>query len=486
MAEMSALDFLILGGIALALSLAVAWLVAWLGPRPLPPARPETSGAVRHFLFREERLLDTDTPGFALPDPLTPDESDWSRFRRWLGPRFADPGPATGTPPQTLPARGEDPARLTLSRDGPCLRVSLADSTDCATTRHDLLHRLHAAQTRSAALAALPLPVWQRDADGRLLWENPAARALPEPDRAQLLAARETGRVVIEAGPRWYDLTIRAEVDGETVHASDVTAIVLAEHARRDFVQTLGRTFADLPTGLAVFDQNRALAIFNPAFIDLTGLDPVFLSGRPDILAVFDMLRNRQAMPEPKSYSAWRAEIEAMIRAAGRGQYQEVWSLAGGLAYRVTGRPHPDGAVAFLFENISDEIAATRDQRAALDLRVAALDRVEEGVAVLAADGKLTFCNRRFAKLSGLGPAARSGLAASDLLAACRVRFPRETLWQAIETRLAAGGAPALRERAALDRGADLTVRLMPLGQGQTMLALHLAPASAAPTALSA
>jgi len=142
--------------------------------------------------------------------------------------------------------------------------------------------------------------------------------------------------------------------------------------------------------------------------------------------------------------------------------------------------------VAFLLADISDEVASTRDQRAALDLRQAALDRIEEGIAVLARDGALLFCNRRFALLTRLAPEARAGLPLPDLLAACRARFPRAALWDGIEARLRNEDETAFTDSAPLDRGASLSARLMPLGQGRMMLALHHSPAQADRTALSA
>jgi len=486
MATMSVLDIAILAALALVISVAVVWLAALLGPAPARRVPPDAREAARCFLFRGGALIDTDAPDFVLPDSVGTSEDDWARFRRWLAPRFADPGPVEPGSSLLLEARGGDAATLRIARQGDTLRATLCDPGGCAVSHHELQRRLAQADVHRTALANAPLPVWQRAETGAILWENTAATALPEAVRAQLLAAPEPGRIATPTPPRWYDLVIRPAPGGAFLFARDVTAIVEAEHARRAFVQTLGRTFADLPTGLAIFDRDRTLAMFNPALTDLTGLDPVYLSGRPDILGFFDTLRNRQVMPEPRSYATWRDEIHAMIRAADQGQYQEVWSLVAGLTYRVTGRPHPDGAVAFLFENISDQVAATRDQRAALDLRQAALDRVAEAVAVLSEDGALRFCNRRFALLLRLAPEQRTGLALPDLVETCRARFGPDPLWQEIAARLRDGAAPALRARIAPGQGGALTVRLVPLGQGQAMLSLLPDPALAAPSALSA
>ncbi|WP_210878396.1 PAS-domain containing protein [Roseovarius autotrophicus] len=480
MADMTALDFTVLIGIALVLSLVVVWISGLMPDRRAHPA-PMEPGTTRHFLFRDGALVDTDVAEFTLPEPQDADESDWLRFRRWLAPRFDLP--ETVENGKTLQ---DGAARLALVLQGATLRVTLSDPETCAVARHDLLHRLSEATQQGAALMAAPLPMWLRDPSGRIRCENRAASTLSAPDRAELLAATVPGRIALESPSRWYDMTIETQNHGQIHYARDVTASVLAEQAQRDFIRTLGKTFADLPTGLAIFDRNRSLAMFNPALVDLTGLDPVFLSARPGILDFFDTLRDRQVMPEPRNYANWRTQIDAMIRAADDGQYQDVWSLVNGRTYRVTGRPHPNGAVAFLFADISDEVAVTRDQRIALDLRQAALDRVEEAVAVLARDGALLFCNRRFALLTRLAPEARTGLALPDLLAICRTRFPRATLWQSVEDRIRAGAVSAFAESAMLDHGTRLAVRLMPLGQGRALLSLHHVPAHVQPGALTA
>ena len=71
-------------------------------------------------------------------------------------------------------------------------------------------------------------------------------------------------------------------------YAVDVNAVVSAEISQRKFVQTLAKTFAQLSIGLAIFDRNRQLALFNPALIDLTALPAEFLSARPNLLSFFD------------------------------------------------------------------------------------------------------------------------------------------------------------------------------------------------------
>ena len=181
----------------------------------------------------------------------------------------------------------------------------------------------------------------------------------------------------------------------------DVNAIVEAETAQRKFVQTMTKTFAQLSIGLAIFDRNRQLALFNPALIDLTTLPPDFLSCRPSLSSFFDRLRDQHMMPEPKNYRSWRKQMNDLLEAAEDGNYQETWSLPSGSVYSVSGRPHPDGAVAFLFEDITAEITLTRRFRAEMDLMQSILDKLADAIAVFADDGTLALTNYAYQKLWG-------------------------------------------------------------------------------------
>ena len=166
-------------------------------------------------------------------------------------------------------------------------------------------------------------------------------------------------------------------------------------------MQTLTKTFAQLSIGLAIFDKNRQLVLFNPALIDLTELPAEFLSARPNLLAVFDKLRDNRIMPEPKDYGHWREKLAVLVAASAEGTYTEVWNLPTGSTYRVSGRPHPDGAIALLFEDISAEISLTRKFRYELDLVHSVFDTIDTAVVVFSASGQLLLSNESYGALWG-------------------------------------------------------------------------------------
>ena len=108
---------------------------------------------------------------------------------------------------------------------------------------------------------------------------------------------------------QWYDVLSSCSQDIWTHYAIDVTDIVTAETAQLKLVQTLTKTFAEMPVGLAIFDQQRRLVLFNPALTDLTSLAFEFLFERPSLFEFFNRLWENRVVPEPKNSAAWRAQL---------------------------------------------------------------------------------------------------------------------------------------------------------------------------------
>ena len=280
-----------------------------------------------------------------------------------------------------------------------------------------------------AAFDRAPVLAWSLGRDGQVAWANApyrdrfAARATGLPDhrvpdafaRASEevpLTARGGGqrrRVALPAATdgesHWYELNEAPGPNGETLgFALEADDLVAAEASLRRFIETLTETFAHLPIGLAVFDKNRRLGLFNPALTDLVKIDAVWLAGRPSLRDFLERLRETRQMPEQKDFASWRRKLTEIEEGAREGAYEENWVLPSGKILRVTGRPHPQGAVAFLFEDISTAIHLERRYRSELELSQATLDRMAEAVAVFDTSGMLVFVNSAFESLWEMEP----------------------------------------------------------------------------------
>jgi PAS domain-containing protein len=485
-----------LGGIGLLMVLA--------GRRPARHALFGENAGGTVFLFDGETLIDASPAGRALLSAAPVRGTSWQRLMAFLAPRF----PGFDARLANLPTEGRFVINsgdgntykaliLMAEWRGGLARISLADPAGdgIGNLVDPLAQRAMEEELRllRGTVAQAPLPIWLENAAGDVIWANTtyltlATRRLgpddeltwPLPSLTSVKASdRQRVRLDREGEPpAWFEATVRRAGDGRMIFALPADALVQAEQSLRDFTQTLTKTFAHLPIGLAIFDRQRQLALFNPALLDLTSLPPEFLIGRPTLFDFLDRLRDRQMIPEPKDYPSWRRRIVDLEEAAASGLYEETWNLPGGQTYRVLGRPHPDGAMALLFEDISTEMSRSRRYRADVELGQSVIDAMDEAVAVFSSAGMLVLSNATYSALWGHDPAgsvgADGGIAA--LASHWRTRTAPSPIWAEAEDFVV-----TLSERtrwsgeARLDDGRLIGCRFIPLGGGATMIAFRLA-----------
>lgn len=418
-------------GLIIGLAGLSAGMLLWaLAPRRHPVARQllhEAEGELA-LLFSGSTLVDATAKGHSLLAQRPLGSSVLEGVMALLAPRFPTLGQtvedANGTGTVVLKsAEPGDASRLTLDHWSGMMRLVINDPTPAPAPFLSDLVEQELSTLRLMADNA-PSLVWVTGPEGDIQWANEAYLALsrtgdavapwpPRPLFPQLrdrtipadgvenrLALRPEGA----EAPDWYSVTSRAHAKGAIHFASNANQIVAAETNRKTFVQTLTKTFAHLSIGLVIFDKHRALALFNPALLQLLGLPVDFLAQRPSLTAFLDKLREERMIPEPKNYKQWRKQILHVEAAAQDGSYCETWVLPGGVTYRVTGRPHPDGAIAFLFEDISAEVSLTRRFRAEIELGRAVIDTLDQAVCVFNATGAIILANDAFKNRWNIDP----------------------------------------------------------------------------------
>lgn len=464
----------------------------------------EKPGAM--FLFDGEVLIDSTPDARALLSGGAARGSSWARLMAFLTLRFADPHAEllrlTETGDVTLfslPDRGQ-PLLMQAEHRGGLTKIMLTDPNSAKlSVRSDPLAQralLDELATLRDTTAKAPILMWREAENGDVVWANTAYLVLashilrsgqdwgwPLPrvfDRSAIAHGVEGQRlsVVPQDQPMmWFDLSSQPDGNLRLLFAVPADAAVSAETALRDFMQTLTKTFAQLPIGLAIFDRQRQLQLFNPALLDLTGLPADFLSLRPSFLAVLDALRDRNMLPEPKDYRGWRRQIVDMEEAAAMGLYEETWNLADGQTYRVVGRPHPNGALALMIEDISTEMLRTRRYRADLELGQSVIDQLEEAVAVFTQSGLLVMSNAAYSAVWGHDPAAGlSECTVGSLATHWRDLSAPGKIWTDVEDYIATiGDRESWRAEARLLDGRLLHCRFSPLAGGATLATFRIA-----------
>jgi len=456
------------------------------------------------YLFDGHALVDATPVGRSLlPKACQGRASAWPGLISYLENRF----PGVTARLETLDTQGtlamgsvesSDSASLLLRAElrGGLTHIAVSDSDATSPkaaldplTRRAIRDELE--QLRQISAKA-PLPIWRESESGDVIWANAyyldlaTDRLRNDEDLTWPLPKLFSQKTVSDATvserkklagqggnkDRWFDVFEFADAKGQQLYALPADTTVKAEDGLRAFMQTLTKTFAHLSTGLAIFDHDRKLVLFNPALLDLTSLSPDLLTMRPTLPSFFDALREASMIPEPRDYKSWRNQITDIEEAAASGLYEETWSLSSGQTYRVTGRPHPNGALALSFEDISNEMSQTRRYRADLELGQAVIDAFDAAIAVFSASGMLVMSNAAYAALWGHDPAASLG-AEGGVAKMCEywrsVAAP-SAIWDRVEdftTEL--GERDAWQDTARLSDGQRITCQFSSLAGGATM-----------------
>ncbi len=378
------------------------------------------------LLFDQEVLIDASTKARELLETAPDGLNDWQRMQAVFGPRFAglkqklemlDQNPCVAVPEAT------GPASLLARRSGQKTRLSVLEPD---AKQHDVgidAGRIFASQDRAVLRTAsenAPHPIWNvnqfgmvdwankayldlaqsaTDEDQPLSWPLPELFTLPTPEEDSETQSVRVHLNLPGQDPQWFECCTRPCADGRVHFAVPINGTVRSETLLTSFIQTMTKTFADLPTGVAIFSKERQLTLFNPALTDLLQLDSGYLATRPNLISFMDHLRTERKLPEPKDYKSWRHRLDQLESATEGKGVVETWTLENGLTYRATIRPHGSGALAFLVDDISGEVALTRRFQVELDLAQAALDGLEDAVVVFSASGQMVRSNQAYRQL---------------------------------------------------------------------------------------
>ncbi|MEJ6396621.1 PAS-domain containing protein [Yoonia sp. 208BN28-4] len=512
MSSLSMLDLGVITAFATLGAGCLALLILGIGPalisgqRPAEQA-PNTAGPT--FLFDDQNIIDASTDARGLiagaPSHLTGQQKVERLFRH----RFPSLGQEMDA---LLPNRTTRLAEVAgtggwieLCKTAGRTRLTLlaADGDLNDITQTAMVSELEF--LRNIAETA-PQQIWQQNDKGHVIWANRSYLALsdrvlqtghPEqaawPDKPifdglefdipddQPRVRRRSVQMPGDAEETWFDITSLCLDDTSLHFASDANSAVMVEQAHKTMLQTFGKTFASLSTGLAIFDSKRQLSIFNPALMDLTGISFDFLSGKPTIEALLDRLRDDGMLPEPKNYTSWKDQFRAVEDAAMQGVYCENWVLAGGLTYRVTGKPQGDGAFAFFFEDISAEVSLTRRFRSEIETGQAVLDTLPDAIAVFSSGGGFVMSNSAYDDLwdiDSFGLLGRQDIRAET--ATWQKRCSASPIWADLRAFISGTGERIeWSDTAILDDGRRLTCTARPIAGGKTLVSFQLPKKSA-------
>ncbi len=294
-------------------------------------------------------------------------------------------------------------------------------------------------ESGAAALDALPVPVWRRNADLDLVYCNRAyAQAVERdaetvvregielPGKAQARASREIARQALDGGQvrseslhvvvggerRFMDLyeaPLSANGTGVTVGiALDRTAtedlhVELKRHteAHADVLEALG-------SGIAIFGPDMHLKFFNTAYARLWGLGESALEGEPHLNDIYELLREQRHLPEQSDFPTFKRD-QVRLFSTLIDPLEDLLHLPDGSTLRLTATPHPFGGVLMSFEDVTDRLALESSYNTLIAVQRETLDHLFEAVAVYGADGRLKLFNPVYGRMWSLDQAFMAG-----------------------------------------------------------------------------
>ncbi|MBY8977044.1 PAS-domain containing protein [Rhodobacteraceae bacterium NNCM2] len=301
--------------------------------------------------------------------------------------------------------------------------------------------------TLATLLDNTPLVVWNRTATGEVNWfggEIAVQGKVVDANQAiAMIVARQSfnerscepiRRTRLEIGdgePLALHVVEILGKDGNICgFAVDASLAATVERTLTRFIQTMTETFAHLTVGLGIFDRNHRLVLFNPTLADMWEIDAVWLARRPDLSEILDRLRSSGRLPHLANYHEWRDRLLALFENPDAVQYEESWDLASGERIRVMARPHPHGALAFVFDDVTEQMQLETRYRHMDDLLSTALERLDEGLVVFGPDGLLRFVNSSFHEIWETDTEAVSpGMHARDVFGLCSRLSVETDLW---------------------------------------------------------
>lgn len=346
-----------------------------------------------------------------------------------------------------------------------------------------------------ALLNTLPMPVWLRGIDNRLIWVNAAyVQAVDAKSEievlehqiellegrqrksvSRMLAAGQTYRSrihLVSGGERKAHDVVVLPVDGMTAGAAvDVTDIESVQGELERQSSAYDRTLDRVETAVAIFSPDHKLAFYNAAFAKLWSLDTDWLSSHPSDSVILDRLREIGVLEPVVNHRDWKAQVLGCYQTGT--PLDDTWNLTDGRILHVMAEQRPDGGVTFLFADETERLALESRYNALIDVQRETLNSLKEGVAVFGTNGRLKLFNKAFCNIWQMQQKRLAELPhVGEVIAAAQTLHPDNDTWLRINRAVTA----FLDERETFsgqmtrDDGVVVDYALMPLPDGATLM----------------
>lgn len=347
-----------------------------------------------------------------------------------------------------------------------------------------------------SALDALPMPIWRRAPDGRIIALNAAyAKAVDSPPEVALAEQRDLGGsngqalaqkaltldmaqserrgLVLAGARRQVEIREIPLAGGGTLGvALDLTE---ADEARRELERhrhAHEKVLEHLATAVAIYGADQRLSFRNAAWMNLWDLhDERWLASKPTMSEVIDVLRERRKLPEQADFRQFKQQQTRLFTDL-IGTFEELLHRPDGATLRHTVTPHPLGGLVVTLEDVTSRLQLESSFNTMIAVQRETLDNLSEAVGVFGEDGRLSLWNPACARIWKLDEKfLGSRPHVSEVVDAIRHLIVERGDWQEQRGKMVAGIFSRKSYFAELERsdGSVLEVARAPLPDGGTL-----------------
>lgn len=342
-----------------------------------------------------------------------------------------------------------------------------------------------------AILDIAPVPIWRRDAQGKLVWvNNHYVEAVEAKDAATVVnsgeelveaadvaAAEKQGNrltvpAVLNGQRRTLEIVERPLSEGSCGFAVDVTELAESRKEADRQLTAQRATLNVINAPLAIFGNDKHLVFCNRAFAEFWGLSEEWLAGNPHHGELLEEMREKRRLPEQADFPAWKKQQLEIYETLIESQ-EELWHLPDERTLMVISQTRPRGGIIVIYEDLTTILALERSYKALSRVQRESLNNLREGVAVFGVDGRLGLFNPAFLQIWNLREDQLADEPHIDLVSGlCGPHCAEQNIWELLKNRVT--GSDEDRSRFEIQtecaNGIGLDCSVVPLPDGGTML----------------
>ncbi|HYB10011.1 MAG TPA: ATP-binding protein [Alphaproteobacteria bacterium] len=391
--------------------------------------------------------------------------------------------------------------RRLADRTAELVSLAAAREADLGDLRAKADSSTRASQLQRTIFDRIAIPLWQRDAELRLIDCNKAyidavesasvaevatedrelaAGAIPKRGKAlaeQAVSAkatkRTTGYVVIGGSRRLLQIVETPLGGGGTFgYALDLTDLDEARAELDRHIAAQANVLEQLGTAIATYGPDQRVRFANTAYARLWRLDEDWLKTQPTMSEVLEVQRERRRLPEHADFPAFKRGLLQMFTSLIE-RHEELQHLPDGTTLRAVITAHPFGGLLLTFEDVTDKLALERNYNTLIAVQRETIDTLHEAIGVFGSDLRLKLHNPSFAKMWGIPEGSDAAeIHLVDLLDAARHLFDYGGDWAGLKEDIIATVSDRTSQSGRLERtdGTVLDWAKVPLSDGAVVL----------------